>query len=62
METNVIARDPETKQPSAIRCGCGARVELDGYDVMCGCGQPFNGFGQPLRRGHDMECPCWECA
>ena len=65
MPVKVIARDLETRQPTAIRCSCGARVELDGGDVDCQCcGQPFNAFGQKLRRvgAHDQDCPgCHEC-
>ncbi len=66
MSAEVIARDPETLQPTAIRCcSCGARVDLDGFDVECrACGQPFNAFGQKLRRydAHDPDCPgCHEC-
>jgi hypothetical protein len=61
----ILARDPGTQQPSAVRCpDCGRRVDLDPTgDVECsGCGQPVNAFGQALRRGCGMECHCPSCA
>ena len=37
---------------ATVRCSCGAAHQLDGRgDSQCECGQPYNTFGQELRRG-----------
>lgn len=49
-------RDAEGKVVST-RCKCGAKVDLTdlgGHDTECPkCGQPYNSFGQALKRDHD---------
>lgn len=56
-EAHVLARDPKTHQPTAIKCRCGGRVELEpGSDTECPkCGQPYNSFGQALKRDDEPD-------
>ena len=38
-------------EPGVLRCGCGALVTVDYDGIECHrCGQPYNLFGQRLRR------------
>ena len=65
-ECDGAGQQPEViVEERSVRCSCGARVELDGGDTECSrCGQPFNAFGQRLRRydAHDPDCAgCHEC-
>jgi len=48
-ETNEDGNIVSYRQPMVIRCGCGARLELDSsWANECACGLEYNGSGQQL--------------
>ena len=55
LKNRIVDRDPQTGAPVSMRCDCGARIDLDGCDVECGCGAKYNAIGQRLAAGGREE-------